>query len=229
MNYQKYQKSLKGAGKAIGAAALILLLAACGDGGAGESSNVVDADELLAANQYEEGKSGVWGDITYGSADAPVTVIEYASLTCPHCANFANTIFPSVKKKFIDSGKIRFIYRNYVMNGADMTASIVARCRDMDVAKRLTKVFFSRQSEWARAEDRNGALASLARRTANMSRSEFDRCASDRKMMASLTEMTKTASGFRVVATPTIFVDGVSVDDFRWENLDKVLEKATAK
>jgi len=222
MIYQGYQKTLK----VIGAAAALLMLAACGEGGNTESSNVVDAEDLLAANQYVDGKSGTWGDIVYGSEDAPVTVVEYASLTCPHCATFASTIFPKVKEEFIDTGKVRFIYRNYVMNGLDMTASTVARCRDMETTKRLMKVFFSRQREWTGAQDRNGALASLVRRNANMSRAEFDRCASNRELMASLTEMTKSANKFKVVATPTIFVDGASVDDYRWEKLKEVLEKA---
>ena len=224
MSYQKYQKPFK----IVGAAVALLMLAACGEGGDTESSNIVDADDLLAANFYVEGKSGTWGDIVYGAEDAPVTVIEYASLTCPHCATFANTIFPDLEKEFIDTGKIKFIYRNYIFNGADMTASTVARCRDMETTKRLMKVFFGRQREWASAEDRNGALASLVRRNANMSRSEFDRCASDREQMANLTKMTKSARDFKVIATPTIFVDGVSVDDYTWENLKAVLEKATA-
>ena len=224
MNYQKYQ----GAFKFIGAAAAMLMLSACGESGETESSNIVDADDLLAANFYVEGKSGTWGDIVYGDADAPVAVIEYASLTCPHCATFANTIFPELKKEFIDTGKVKFIYRNYIFNGADMAASTVARCRDMETTQRLMKVFFSRQREWSGAQDRNGALASLVRRSANMSRSEFDRCASDREQMANLTKMTKSARDFNVISTPTIFVDGVSVDDYRWENLKVVLDKATA-
>jgi len=222
MNYQKYAKSLR----ALGATAALLMASACGDSGT-ESSNIVDAEDLIAANLYVEGKEGVWGDIVYGKADAPVTIVEYASLTCPHCANFSKNTFPKVKEEFINTGKVRFIYRNYVMNGADMVASAVARCRDMETAKRLMKVYFSRQREWASAEDLNGALASLARRTANMSRTEFDSCASNRGLMASLTEMTKNGrEQFRVVATPTIFVDGVSVDDFQWENLKAVIEKA---
>lgn len=222
MNYQSYQKSLK----AIGAAAALLMLSSCGESGNSESSNVVDEGDLLAANLHVEGKAGTWGDIVYGSEDAPVTVVEYASLTCPHCATFSKTIFPKVKEEFIDTGKIRFIYRNYVMNGADMMASTVARCRDMETTKRMMKVLFDRQREWASAQDRNGAMASLARRTANMSRAEFDRCASNRELMANLTAMTKTARDFKVVATPTIFVQGASVDDYSWENLKKVLEDA---
>jgi len=223
MSYQKYKTPFK----LIGAAAALLMLSACGEGGGTESSNIVDADDLLAANFYVEGKSGTWGDIVYGDPDAPVAVIEYASLTCPHCATFANSIFPNIKKEFIDTGKIKFIYRNYIFNGSDMMASTVARCRDMETTRRLMKVFFTRQGEWARDPDLNGALASLVRRNANMSRSEFDRCASDREQMANLTKMTKSAVEFKVTSTPTIFVDGVAVDDYRWDNMKKVLDKAT--
>lgn len=225
MIYQKYQKSMK----AIGAAVGLLAVAACSDGG-GEDGRRVDQDALLEANNAVEGKeTGTWGDIVYGSADAPVTIVEYASLTCPHCATFSKTTFPKLKEEFIDTGKVRFIYRNYVMNGIDMIASTVARCRDEETTKRLMTVFFSRQGEWARAQDINGAMASIARRTANMSRSEFDKCASNREMMANLTEMTKIAQqDFQVGATPTIFVEGLDVADFRWENLKGILDEATA-
>jgi len=224
MIYQKYQKALKG----IASAAALLMLAACGESDQG--ARTVDQEDLLAANNYVEGKDGTWGDIVYGSEDAPITIVEYASLTCPHCANFSKNIFPKIKEEYIDTGKVRFIYRNYVMNGIDMVASTVARCRDMNTAKRLLKVFFDRQQEWARAEDRNGAMASLARRAANMSRSEFDRCASNREMMASLTDMTRTAQKtFQVGVTPTVFVNGVDVEDYRWDKLKPILDEAASK
>lgn len=224
MIHHKYQKMMR----AFGGAIALFALAACGE--SEEAGRTVDQDELLAANSYVEGKAGTWGDIVYGSADAPVTIVEYASLTCPHCATFSKTIFPKLKEEFIDTGKVRFIYRNYVMNPIDMIASTVARCRDEETTKRLMDVFFERQNEWVRAEDRNAAMASLARRAANMSRAEFDRCASNREMMVSLTEMTKTASTkFGVGRTPTIFVEGLDVEDFRWEQLKPMLEEAASR
>lgn len=221
MIHHKYQKLVK----AIAGAMTLFALAACGSS---EEGTVVDKEELLAANNYVEGKEGTWGDIVYGSEDAPVTIVEYASLTCPHCATFSKSIFPKIKEEFIDTGKVRFIYRNYVMNGVDMVASTVARCRDMETTKRLMDVFFDRQGEWMRAEDRNAALASLARRAANMSRAEFDRCASNREMMASLTEMKQASVKFQVASTPTIFLDGRYVEDYRWENLQGLLEEAAS-
>ncbi len=224
MNYKKYQNLLKG----FGAASVMLLASACGDGqnvaGGGSSFS---SDAMIEANNFEEGKSGTWGDIVYGSADAPVTIVEYASLTCPHCATFAATTFPEIEKDYIETGKVRFIYRNFVMNGVDMVASTVARCRDMKTTKHLMKVFFSRQREWIGAEDRNAALASLARRTVNMSRTEFDRCASDRELMGNLTDMTKTATTtFSINSTPSIFVDGTQVTNPTLENLKKALDAA---
>jgi len=222
MIYQKYEKTLR----AVGAAAALLMLSACGDSAPG-TENVVDLDDLLAADLFVEGKEGVWGDITYGNVDAPITVVEYGSLTCSHCADFSKNTFPKVKENFIDTGKVRFIYRNLVRDGLDMVASTVARCRDMETSKRLMKTFFSRQREWMGAEDRNGALASLARRTANMSRTEFDRCASNRDLMASLTEMAKTGRDkFRVNGTPTVFVNGLTLNGYGFEDIKKAVESA---
>jgi protein-disulfide isomerase len=222
MIYKTYQNMVK----AVSAGAALLVLAACGESG-NEGSNVVDADALLAANHEVEAEAGIWGDIVYGSEDAPIVVVEYASLTCPHCASFSKNDFPKIKADFIDTGKVRFHYRNYVMNPVDMRASLVARCRDMETTKRLMNVFFARQREWARAEDWTGALAGLARRTVNMSRTEFDRCASNREMITNLTKMTTGALAFNVAATPTIFVNGVAAEQNDYESLKAMIEKAS--
>jgi protein-disulfide isomerase len=222
MIYKTYQNLAK----ACVAGAALFLVAACGESG-GESGTRVDAEALAAADQVVEGKEGVWGDIVYGDPNAPVTIVEYASLTCPHCATFAHTEFERIQKDFIDTGKVVFRYRNFVMNALDMRASLVARCRDMETTKRLMHVFFGRQQEWARAEDWTGALASIARRTVNMSRTEFDRCASDRDMIKNLTEMTVTASDtFQVNSTPSIFVNGVLAERNDYDTIKELIEQA---
>lgn len=224
MIYQKYQKFVK----ACTAAAALLAVAACGDSGGG-TATVVDADALLAADQHDETKTaGVWGDIVYGDANAPITVVEYASTTCPACAAFSQTVFPQLKAEYIDTGKVRLLYRNYVLNSVDMRASIVARCRDMETAKRLMDVFFGRQKEWVSDQDWTGAVAGLARRTVNMSRTEFDRCASNRDMITNLTEMTVIGrNDFGVTGTPTLFVNGIMVDRNDYETLKEVIEQVS--
>jgi len=223
MIYQKYQKVARTAT----AVAAMLIVAACDSGAStGDSANVYDQATLDAANVYVEGKSGTWGDIVYGSEDAPITVIEYGSLTCGACGAFSRDTFPKLEEEFINTGKVKFIFRNLVRDSVDMVASTVARCRDPETSKRLNHLFFDRQSDWLGAQDRNAALAKLARRAVNMSRTEFDRCASDRDLMKNLTEMTNSgARDFNVRSTPTIFINGAGLADFRWDNFKKVLEE----
>lgn len=216
MNYQKYSEYLKGFALSLA----LLGLAACSDsGGDAETADpaVVAEEEAAAAAEAQElaaaaGGEGVWGDIVYGNPDAPVEIIEYASLTCPHCARFAADIFPKIEAEYIDTGKVKFIYRNYVMNPYDMAASVAARCKTPDVAKRLMKVYFDRQSAWLGAEDRVGALAGLARRAGGISRTQFDRCTANRDMQQHLAKMTQDgAARYRVDATPTLLVEGSKV------------------
>ena len=217
MNYQTYTKFLK-----IAAACLSMLVAsACSEGGDSDGPAVdpevvkaQEAEALAEASKLAEaaGGKGVWGDIVYGDPNAPVEIIEYASLTCPHCANFAANIFPKIKENYIDTGKVKFIYRNYVMNKYDMAASAVARCKSPEVSKKLMSVFFARQAAWLGTEDREGALANLARRAGGISRTEFDRCVANQEMQKHLVKMTSDgAVRYNVNATPTLLVDGSKV------------------
>ncbi len=218
MNYQKYLS----VSKKVMVAGLLFGLAACssesGDSASTADPEVIAAEEAAAAAEAQDlaaaaGGEGVWGDIVYGDPNAPVEIIEYASLTCPHCARFAADIFPKIKSEYIDTGKVKFVYRNYVMNPYDMTASAAARCKTPEVAKRLMKVYFERQSEWIRAEDRVAALAGLARRAGGISRTQFDRCVANREMSQHLAKMTQDgAVRYRVNATPTLLVEGSKVE-----------------
>ena len=230
MNYQTYSKL----SKSIAAGVLMLAVGACSessdDGGPALDPEVVKAQEAEALAETAKladaaGGAGTWGDIVYGDPDAPVEVIEYASLTCPHCANFAANVFPKIKENYIDTGKVKFIYRNFVMNKFDMTASVVARCKSPEVTKRLMSVFFARQRTWAGGEGWDDALASLARRAGGMSRTEFDRCAANQDMQKHLVKMGQDgAIRYKVNATPTIIVNGDSVDLATWESIQQAID-----
>ena len=228
MNHKKYHEIFK----AIGAASVLLMVAACGDSGADKQTEATPPTEAAANPSIDTAVSadhsvGTWGDIVYGSADAPVTVIEYASLTCPHCASFARDIFPKIKAEYIDTGKVKFLYRNFLLNRLDLAASTVARCGDMKQTKKLMSVLFSRQNEWARAEDPQDALASLARRTVNMSRTDFDRCLSNVDMHKNLVAMTsKGADTFKVSGTPSVLVNGVMTENYGFEAVKKAIDAA---
>lgn len=230
MNYQSYSNFFK----ALIAGLALLAVSACSED-EGNTAPAVDpevvqaqeAEALAEAKRLADaaGGQGTWGDIVYGDPDAPIEVIEYASLTCPHCATFAATIFPKIKEEYIDTGKIKFVYRNFVMNKFDMAASAAARCKSPEVTKKLMGVFFERQRTWAGGEGWDDALASLARRAGGISRTEFDRCVGNTEMRKHLVKMGQDgAIRYNVNATPTIIVNGDTVDIATWENIKAAID-----
>jgi len=230
MNYQTYIKF----SKSIAAGLLMLAIGACSESsdnsGSGLDPEVVKAQEaeaLAEAVKLTEaaGGEGTWGDIVYGDPNAPVEIIEYASFTCPACANFEATIFPKIKENYIDTGKVKFVYRNFVRDKYDLAASSASRCKGPEVAKRLIKVFFERQRDWLGVQDRAAGLASLARRAGGMSRVEFDRCVANKEMQTHLVKMGRDGTiRYNVNATPTIVVDGSPIDVASWENIKAAID-----
>ena len=230
MNYQAYVKF----SKSFAAGILVLAVAACGDNGdtPGQSTDLEVIKTQEAADRAEAmelaraaGGQGTWGDIVYGDPNAPVEVIEYASFTCPACANFAINIFPKIKENYIDFGKVKFVYRNLVRDQYDMAASSIARCGTSDVAKRLGEVFFERQRDWLGVDDKVAGLASLARRAGGMSRIQVDRCIANAGMQQHLVKMTQVAATrYKASATPTVIVDGSKLDVASWENIKAAID-----
>ncbi|WP_262690258.1 DsbA family protein [Kordiimonas aestuarii] len=224
MNYNKSAFSLR----VTSAAAALLMLAACGDQSDDKAATEGEVVSMAPTEVPAEAgaEQGTWGDIIYGDADAPVTVIEYASLTCPHCATFAKDVFPEFKKKYIETGKVRVLYRNFIMNRVDLIASAAARCGDMEVTQKLMGLFFARQYDWARSQNPGDELASLARRV-GISRTEFDRCVNNKDMHKHLMSLTKTAiDDYQVNSTPSFFVDGERVEFTTFDDLMETMEKA---
>jgi len=203
--------------------ASVLLLSACDDGGAaGEGTFPVDNSEVVGTIT---GETGIYQDIVFGDPNAPVTLLEYGSMTCGACANFKNMVYPDIEKKYVDSGKVKFIFRNYVLGGQlDLVASSVARCTTEDVARALTKEFFAKQGRWLRSDTPVDDLAALARR-AGISRVQFDQCIRDKDMQKYLAEMTKEGgSRMGVTGTPTLYVNGKKLSSYAPEVLEEALE-----
>ena len=95
-------------------------------------------------------KPGLLSDLIMGKADAPVTIVEYASMTCGHCANFHTKVFPALKEKYIDTGKVRFVFREFPLNNQAVAASMLSRCTGSDEkAIAFNSVMFSTQNDWA--------------------------------------------------------------------------------
>jgi len=142
-----------------------------------------------------------------GKDDAPVTIVEYASMTCPHCAHFHETTYPELKKRYIDTGKVRFIFREFPLDPLAAGASMLARCADKEKFFPLIETLFQMQRTWA-VEKPIPPLMAIAKQ-AGFTEQSFNTCLSDQKMLDAMQEEQKRATDkFKVNSTPTLFING---------------------
>ena len=169
-------------------------------------------------------------DRILGKADAPVTIIEYASLTCPHCAHFDVTVLPKLKEKWIDTGKAKLILRDYPLDEPALRAAMVARCAPADRFYPLIDTFFAQQEQWVTSRDYRAALEKLVK-LGGMSEKEFKACISDKKLEDQVAQSRLTASQqLGVDATPTFFINGKKFDGAPTvEAFDQALSGAAPK
>jgi protein-disulfide isomerase len=147
------------------------------------------------------------GDRQLGPDNAPVTIIEYASMTCPHCANFHKTVLPELKKRYIDSGKVRLIFREFALNPLDAGAIMLARCLDKDKYFPFVDVLFQQQDKWVVQKPIEPLLA-IAKQ-AGFSKESFDACLKNQKLLDNIESQRNRASEkFGVNSTPTLFING---------------------
>ena len=153
--------------------------------------------------------AGPLPDIVVGSANAPNTIVEYASMTCPHCAQFQTEVFPQVKAKYIDTGKARYILREFPLDNLAAAASMLARCSGNDRYYPMVDALFSTQESWAvPGVDAKDKLLQIARQ-AGMSKDEFDKCLTDKELFSKIVQVRQIANDkFQVDSTPTFFING---------------------
>jgi protein-disulfide isomerase len=168
-------------------------------------------------------------DIPLGSPTAPVTIIEYASMTCPHCAAFANGVFPKLKEKYIDTGKVRFIMREYPLDQLAAAAFMLARCAGPDKYYPLIETLFQQQPKWAIRQPIPPLLA-IAKQ-AGFTQESFEKCLSDSALLNKVQQQRDIGSNkFKVDATPTFFVNGQRYSgEMSIADLDKLLEPLIPK
>jgi len=161
-------------------------------------------------NLAELGSPGPLGDKMLGSDKAPVTVIEYASVTCQYCAIFHAEVYPKLKEKFIDTGKVRFIFREFPTGpvNASIAGFMLARCSG-DKYFPLVEAMMEQQRSWI--EKPYDGLLRIARQ-AGMSQEGFETCLKDRKLAEEIGNSARRASEkFGVESTPTFFVNGTKI------------------
>jgi protein-disulfide isomerase len=152
--------------------------------------------------------AGDLGDVVQGSAAARVTIIEYASMTCSHCASFHERTWPALKAKYIDTGKARFILREFPLDPLAAGGFMLARCAG-DRREALIDLLFKQQANWAFVQKPVDALSALVRQ-AGFTQESFEKCLTDQKLLDGvLAVKNQGQNDFRVDSTPTFFINGV--------------------
>ncbi|SMH26419.1 DsbA family protein [Mesorhizobium australicum] len=164
---------------------------------------------LLAAQPTPEAllAPGPLPEKSFGLADAPVTIIEYASLTCPHCRTFHVTVWPELKKKYVDTGQVRFIMREFPFDPRSSGGFMLARCAGDDKWYPTIDLLYRTQDNWARVADGTAALKSVMGMT-GMSTADFEKCLQDQTLLEQVNAVAEAGKSFGVDSTPTFFING---------------------
>jgi protein-disulfide isomerase len=155
------------------------------------------------------------GDMAIGSDKAPVTIIEYASMTCPHCAHFSETTFPELKQRYIDTGKVRFIFREFPLDKLAAAGFMLARCASKDGGSErymaVVETLFAKQSEWVVPDNPVPPLKNIAKQF-GFTEESFNDCLKNQSVMNDIeTVRDRAAAKLGVNSTPTFFVNGKKV------------------
>jgi protein-disulfide isomerase len=163
------------------------------------SPNPADAQGLLTVTP---------NDRILGTPDAPITIIEYASMTCPHCAHFDEDVLPAIKKKWIDTGKVRLVLRDFPLDDEAVHASMIARCAPPKEFYAYIDTFFNDQEQWVEVPNYQAELTRLAE-LGGMGKDQVDKCLNDKALENQvLASRLAAANQLGVDATPTFFING---------------------
>ncbi len=170
-------------------------------------------------------------DLALGPKDAKVTIVEYASMTCGHCAHFTKDVWPELKKKYVDTNKVHYVFREFPLDNLAAAASMLARCTGEDKAFSLIEVLFEKQNEWAFGEGNPVPRLFEIAKQAGFTQESFDKCLTDQKLLDEITAgRTRAGEVFGVSATPTFFINGKKLDGApTMEKFDAMIEPLLAK
>lgn len=233
-----------------------LALTACGDG----ASNAAPAKQAAKGSAPAAVKDWTQvvtatpeGGFRMGNPDAKVKLLEFASLTCPHCRVFQQEGMPTIKSKYIATGKVSYEFRPFILNGVDFAPSLLVRCQAPSAAFSLIDAFYDQQPTWVlpftkplpadvqktlatlpeeqqiTAFAANGGLDAFVR-TRGVTRAKFDQCTSDKAGIAKLNAIRKDATdNFSLQGTPTFAINGQTQKDVaEWSKLQPLLEAAVS-
>lgn len=165
------------------------------------------------------------GDMVLGSADAPITIIEYASMTCPHCANFHTGTWPDLKEHWIDTGKVRFIFREFPLDRPGLAAAMLARCGGEDRFFPFIDILFKQQARWSRSSDPMASLRAIGA-LGGVTGDTFDKCMTNADLeQLILNNRIEGHQTHKVNSTPTLIINEEKYESSHdYETLSAFLE-----
>lgn len=166
-------------------------------------------------------------EMVLGAEDAAITVIEYGSFTCPHCASFHKTVFAELKEKYIETGKIKFIHREVYFDRYGLWAGIVARCGGPEKYFGITDMVYNQQREWTGGGDASAIVANLRKMglQAGLTNEQLDGCLSDgAKAQALVAVYEENRAKDSVRATPTFIIDGETHSNMNFADFSAILD-----
>ena len=209
----------------IGAATAVLAITILATGPLPTFTGKAWAQEKVSTEELM--KPEALPDLWLGSDKAPVTIVEYASMTCPHCAHFTDNTFPELKKKYIDTGKVRYVLREFPLDSVAAAAFMLARCAGKDDKNKyyaLVETLFRKQTEWA-VEKPIPPLQSIAKQ-AGFTDATFNACLTNQKLLDDIEKVRQRAlDKFKVHSTPTFFINGTVYEGaFTVEQMPKLID-----
>ena len=146
-------------------------------------------------------------ELSIGDNDAPVTIIEYASMTCSHCADFHTETYPALKEDYIEKGEVKFIFREFPLDKLSMATSMLARCVDNSISLAFIEILFQKRNKWY-SDNAIAELKSLSKQ-AGLSSEDFDQCLNDQELLDQLIMQKEDAvKEFQINSTPSFIING---------------------
>ncbi len=192
-------------------------------------SNSQTVNPLISSAEAQEADldTSIIVEMVQGANDAPVEVIEYASYTCPHCASFHKGPYKQLKKDFIDTGKVKFIYREVYFDRYGLWASMVARCGGPEKFFAISDLIYDGQSEWTRAGGPTEIVDELRKigRLAGIGKNQLEACLQDGTRAQTLVAWyQENAERDGIQATPSFLVNGKKIDNMSYDDFKKIIE-----
>ncbi|WP_298814055.1 thioredoxin domain-containing protein [uncultured Roseibium sp.] len=178
----------------------------------------VDVDELM--------KPGPLGEKALGDENAPVTIIEYASMTCGHCASFHKRTWPDLKKEYIETGKVRFVFREFPLDPVAAAAFMLARCAPQDKYFEIVDTLFENQRSWAFTDNPYQSMLDFSKQI-GFTQESFEECLTNQGLLDAVNAVKdRGANEFGVNSTPTFFINGERVSGaLSIEEMGKLIEE----